>query len=99
MPKKVSWKWGGKKYTGTVIKNTDSATYARTHNGKVKVIVKSHTRNGKLVKAHSRKNTAPTGYKRHFSASDSSFVKEEQSVLRKSKIPHKKIGNSIFIKK
>ncbi len=62
------------------------------------LVVKSHKRKGRLVKSYTRKSTTPKGYKRHFSASDKMFVKEEQSALRKSKIPHKKIGNSIFIK-
>ncbi len=38
--KKVSWMWGGKRYSGTLIKETKSHKFARTHNGKVKKIVK-----------------------------------------------------------
>ena len=40
MPKKVSWKWGGKTYSGTFIRETKTHTYARTHNGKIKTIKK-----------------------------------------------------------
>lgn len=38
--KKVSWKWGGKTYSGTKIRETDEAVFARTHNGKIKKIKK-----------------------------------------------------------
>jgi|TARA_B110000902_G_C13961585_1_gene457599 hypothetical protein len=40
MPKKVSWMYGGKKYSGTLIRETKTHTYARTTNGKVKTIKK-----------------------------------------------------------
>tara|TARA_R110000787_G_scaffold227820_1_gene335482 strand:+ start:1135 stop:1260 length:126 start_codon:yes stop_codon:yes gene_type:complete len=40
MPKKVSWMYGGKKYSGTLIRETTTHTYARTTNGKVKTIKK-----------------------------------------------------------
>lgn len=40
MAKKVSWKWGGKTYSGTLIRETKTHKYARTHNGKVKTIKK-----------------------------------------------------------
>lgn len=36
----VSWMWGGKRYYGTKIRETDTHIYARTHNGKTKVIKK-----------------------------------------------------------
>tara|TARA_R100001015_G_C4523921_1_gene92167 strand:+ start:108 stop:242 length:135 start_codon:yes stop_codon:yes gene_type:complete len=40
MSKKVSWMWGGKKYYGTLIRETKKHKFARTHNGKIKKIVK-----------------------------------------------------------
>ena len=40
MARKVSWKWGDKTYSGTVIRTTKTHIYARTHNGKVKKIKK-----------------------------------------------------------
>ena len=40
MSKKVTWKWGGKTYSGTLIRETKTHKYARTHNGKTKVIRK-----------------------------------------------------------
>ena len=41
MAKTVSWKWGGKTYKGTVIRNNKTHIFARTHNGKVKKIKKT----------------------------------------------------------
>jgi hypothetical protein len=38
--KKVSWKWGSKTYYGTLIRETKTHKFARTHNGKTKKIVK-----------------------------------------------------------
>ena len=38
--KKVSWKFGGKTYSGTKIRETKDAVFARTHNGKIKKIKK-----------------------------------------------------------
>jgi hypothetical protein len=40
--KKVSWMYGGKKYSGTEIKSkeTSKATFARTENVKIKKIIK-----------------------------------------------------------
>ena len=40
MAKKVSWMWGGKRYYGTLIRETKTHKFARTHNGKVKKIKK-----------------------------------------------------------
>ena len=41
MAKKVSWMYGGKKYSGTFIRETKTHTYAvKTTNGKTKVIKK-----------------------------------------------------------
>jgi hypothetical protein len=40
MPKKVSWTWGGKRYSGTLIRETKKFKFARTKNGKVKKIKK-----------------------------------------------------------
>jgi|TARA_B110000908_G_C10209949_1_gene429675 hypothetical protein len=40
MSKKVSWIYGGKKYSGTFIRETKTNTYARTTNGKIKTIKK-----------------------------------------------------------
>tara|TARA_Y100000356_G_C11119544_1_gene214020 strand:- start:154 stop:291 length:138 start_codon:yes stop_codon:yes gene_type:complete len=37
---KVSWKYGDGTYSGTVIRKTANATYARTKNGKTKKIIK-----------------------------------------------------------
>jgi hypothetical protein len=38
----VSWNWGGKKYSGTLIPSKETSThrYARTHNGKIKSLPK-----------------------------------------------------------
>jgi len=38
--KKVSWMWGGKRYYGTLIRETKTHKFARTHNGKIKKIKK-----------------------------------------------------------
>ena len=40
--RKVSWKWGGKTYSGTLIPSMETKThrYARTHNGKIKKLPK-----------------------------------------------------------
>lgn len=40
--KKVSWKWRGKTYSGTLIpsKEDKENRYARTHNGKIKTLPK-----------------------------------------------------------
>ena len=40
--KKVSWKWRGKTYSGTLIpsKEDKDNRYARTHNGKIKTLPK-----------------------------------------------------------
>ena len=40
MPKKVSWMWGGKKYSGSLIRETKTHKLARTKNGKIKKIKK-----------------------------------------------------------
>ena len=40
MAKKVSWKWGGKTYSGTLIRETKTHKFARTKNGKTKKIKK-----------------------------------------------------------
>ena len=40
MPKKVSWLYGGKRYYGTLIRETKEAKYARTQDGKTKKILK-----------------------------------------------------------
>ena len=44
MAKKVTWKYGKGTYSGTVIRTTKDKIYARTKNGKVKII---HRRNQK----------------------------------------------------
>ena len=36
MAKTVSWKWGNKRYKGTLIRETKTHKFARTHNGKIK---------------------------------------------------------------
>ena len=43
MAGKVSWKWGGKTYSGTLSpsKETKTHKYARTTNGKVKSLPKN----------------------------------------------------------
>ena len=43
MSKKVSWKWKGKTYYGTLIPSMETKThrYARTHNGKIKSLPKN----------------------------------------------------------
>jgi hypothetical protein len=40
MAKRVSWMWKGKRYSGTLIRETKTHKYARTKNGKVKTILK-----------------------------------------------------------
>ena len=40
MAKKVSWKWGGKTYSGTLIRETKTHKFARTKIGKTKRIKK-----------------------------------------------------------
>ena len=40
MAKRVSWMYGGKRYYGTLIRETKTHKYARTHNGKTKKIKK-----------------------------------------------------------
>jgi hypothetical protein len=64
--KKVSWLWGGKKYSGKVLKKTKDKILALTHNNKIKTIkVNSHTRARKngvsVVRRHLR--TLQTYYK------------------------------------
>jgi len=44
MTKKVSWMYGGKKYSGDFIRETKDKIFARTHNNKVKTIVKGKTK-------------------------------------------------------
>tara|TARA_R100001510_G_C7605866_1_gene171045 strand:- start:541 stop:834 length:294 start_codon:yes stop_codon:yes gene_type:complete len=44
--KKVSWMYGGKKYSGDFIRETKDKIFARTHNNKVKTIVKGKTKRG-----------------------------------------------------
>mgnify|MGYP001362719415 FL=1 len=36
--KTISWKWGGKTYSGTIIRKTAEYIYANTHINKVKKI-------------------------------------------------------------
>ena len=38
--RRVSWKWGGKTYYGTFLRETAKYIYATTHNGKTKKIPK-----------------------------------------------------------
>ena len=42
MARKVSWTYGGKKYSGTLIPSRETKThrYARTENGKIKSLPK-----------------------------------------------------------
>ena len=40
MAKTVSWMWKGKRYYGTLIRETKTHKFARTKNGKIKKIVK-----------------------------------------------------------
>jgi hypothetical protein len=44
MKKTVSWMYGGKKYSGDFIRETKDKIFARTHNNKVKTIVKGKTK-------------------------------------------------------
>ena len=44
MDRKVSWMYGGKKYSGDFIRETEDKIFARTHNNKVKTIVKGKTK-------------------------------------------------------
>jgi hypothetical protein len=64
--KKVSWLWGGKKYSGKVLKKTKDKILALTHNNKIKTIkINSHLRSRKngvsVVRKHLR--TLQTDYK------------------------------------
>ena len=43
MAKTVSWMWKGKRYSGTLIRETATHKYARTKSGKTKTIVISKT--------------------------------------------------------
>tara|TARA_X000001388_G_C2223027_1_gene120013 strand:- start:941 stop:1075 length:135 start_codon:yes stop_codon:yes gene_type:complete len=38
--KRVSWTYGGKRYSGTLIRETKTHKFARTHNNKIKKIKK-----------------------------------------------------------
>ena len=40
MAKRVSWMFGGKRYYGTLIRETNTHKFARTQNGKIKKIKK-----------------------------------------------------------
>jgi|TARA_R110002050_G_C8806695_1_gene503315 hypothetical protein len=40
MAKTVSWKWGNKRYSGKLIRETKNYRFARTKNGKIKKIKK-----------------------------------------------------------
>lgn len=40
MAKKVSWSFGGKRYSGTLIRETKTHKFARTKNRKIKKIKK-----------------------------------------------------------
>jgi|TARA_R100001079_G_scaffold91838_1_gene54463 hypothetical protein len=40
MAKTVSWMWKGKRYYGTLIRETKTHKFARTKNGKIKKIKK-----------------------------------------------------------
>ena len=42
--KTVSWMYGGKKYSGEQISENDEVIKARTHNNKVKTIIKGKTK-------------------------------------------------------
>ena len=52
MAKKVSWTWGGKRYYGTLIRETKTHKFARTHNGKIKKIVKKKFKTRKKSENH-----------------------------------------------
>ena len=40
MAKTVKWEWGGKTYSGTLIRETKTHKFARTKNNKIKKIKK-----------------------------------------------------------
>ena len=40
MAKKVSWTYGGKRYSGTFMRETKTHKFARTKSGKIKKIAK-----------------------------------------------------------
>tara|TARA_R100000234_G_C4996203_1_gene178078 strand:- start:1286 stop:1423 length:138 start_codon:yes stop_codon:yes gene_type:complete len=44
MAKKVSWMYGGKRYYGTLIRETKNFRYARTASGKTKKIRKRNAK-------------------------------------------------------
>ena len=44
MAKRVSWTWRGKRYSGKLIRTTKKHKFARTHNGKIKKIVRRRKR-------------------------------------------------------
>ena len=49
---RVSWKWRGKIYYGTLLPEREDAEnrYARTHNGKIKTLPKNKVKNKKKNK-------------------------------------------------
>ena len=49
--RKVSWKWGGKTYSGTLIPSMETKThrFARTHNGKIKKLPKRKKKQLKIA--------------------------------------------------
>lgn len=44
MAKKVSWSFGGKRYSGTLIRETKTHKFARTSNGNIKKIKKKRSK-------------------------------------------------------
>ena len=44
----VSWMWGGKRYYGTLIRETKTHKFARTKNGKIKKIKKGSRSKGNI---------------------------------------------------
>ncbi len=50
MAKKVSWLYGGKRYYGTLIRETKTHKFARTKSGKIKRIKKKRGQSCQWVK-------------------------------------------------
>ena len=53
----VSWMWGGKRYYGTLIRETKTHKFARTKNGKIKKIKKCPRCGGDLLPSDDMKCT------------------------------------------
>jgi len=74
----VSWMFGGKKYSGTLIPSRETAThrYARTHNGKIKVLPKKK----KMQTGGGTSGTSGTAGTQNATAGQSKFAKTMSAI-------------------